>query len=133
MDLLTWAKRRLLAPTNWIGRAVLKRLLRQQIYGEGAERQDPVPPSSSQKLRPGSSRTLESRRGKSLTHRYKRGVSRIVINYGKIVESDQHSFEIMLTKHPTCPSPPTPTGDLSPPLVLALEQHSTTGLTRTAA
>jgi len=40
-DLVTWAKRRLIAPSSRLGRAALKRLLREQLSGDGNRNQSP--------------------------------------------------------------------------------------------
>jgi len=125
-ELITWAKRRLIAPTNRIGRAALKRLLREQLTGEGAERRDHAP--------------LPARRNQALARAVRsrvdvgdiRGASRIVVNDGKLVEPDQASLEKLSAKHPTDIDPPAADYELSPPLALTLEQL-TTALSRTPA
>jgi len=81
-ELITWAKRRLIAPTNRIGRAALKRLLREQLTGEGADRRDraPLPVRRNQAL----ARAVRSRVDVGDI----RGASRIVVNDGKLVDAD---------------------------------------------
>jgi len=125
-NILTWAKRRQLAPTSRIGRAALKRLLREQLRGEGAERREPEPP--------------QARRNHALARAVRsridvgdiRGASRIVVNDGKIVQPDQTTYEALLVKHPAGASPPAANGESPQPFMLTLDQL-TTALTRTPA
>jgi len=124
--LLTWAKRRLLAPPNRLGRSALKRHLREQLRGEGAEKQGPAP------LAPRRTHALARAVRSRIDVGDVRGASRIVVNDGKIVEPDHASYEVLLTNHAVSTNSQTVCAEPSPPLSLTLEQLST-ALTRTPA
>jgi len=101
-------------------------LLREQLTGEGAERRDHAP--------------LPARRNQALARAVRsrvdvgdiRGASRSVVNNGKLIEPDQASLEKLSAKHPTDIDTPAADYELSPPLVLTLEQL-TTALSSTPA
>ena len=117
--LLTWAKRRLLAPEGRIGRAALKSLLREQLTGEGAKRRDS---RRKQKRPPGSDAAFARAVRLRIDAGDVRGAARVIANDGKLVEPDEDSWDKLKQKHPTGSNPTAPQQEPSAPLQLTLEQ-----------
>jgi hypothetical protein len=118
-SLLTWARRRLLAPENKTGRAGLKRLLRQQLTGDGAAQRPPSPRKGRAAVHHGAlARAVRTR----LDFGDVSGAAQVVANDGSLVEPGLEALNVLKGKHPTGPPPPPSDAPAAPPPSISLEQ-----------